>query len=101
MTEWREIELGEIAQLQKKLWKVGDKDLPYIALEHIIEGGLRLQGLGNSKTVVSNKYLFDSHCFLFGKLRPYFRKLYRPNFEGICSTDIWAFPYYLKFTVYA
>jgi len=25
---------------------------------------------------------------LFGKLRPYFRKVYQPNFDGICSTDI-------------
>ena len=90
MTEWREEKLGNVAQLQKKSWQVGDRDLPYIALEHIVEGRLRLQGIGNSKTIVSNKYHFDSDCFLFGKLRPYFRKLYRPDFEGICSTDIWV-----------
>jgi type I restriction enzyme S subunit len=90
MTEWKEEKLGNVAQLQKKSWQVGDRDLPYIALEHIVEGRLRLQGIGNSKTIVSNKYHFDSDCFLFGKLRPYFRKLYRPDFEGICSTDIWV-----------
>jgi len=27
---------------------------------------------------------------LFGKLRPYFRKVVRVPFEGICSTDIWV-----------
>ncbi|MFW6248510.1 MAG: restriction endonuclease subunit S [Bacteroidota bacterium] len=90
MTEWKEKKLGNVAQLQKKSWQVGDKDLPYVALEHIVEGGLRLHAIGNSKTIVSNKYHFDSDCFLFGKLRPYFRKLYRPDFEGICSTDIWV-----------
>ena len=27
---------------------------------------------------------------LFGKLRPYLRKYYQPNFEGVCSTEIWV-----------
>jgi type I restriction enzyme S subunit len=27
---------------------------------------------------------------LFGKLRPYFQKVVRPPFSGVCSTDIWA-----------
>jgi type I restriction enzyme, S subunit len=90
MSEWKEYKLSDLAQLQKDSWKVGDEELPYIALEHIVENGLRIQGIGDSNTVASNKYYFDSDCFLFGKLRPYFRKLYRPNFKGICSTDIWV-----------
>ena len=90
MSEWKEYKLGEVAQLVKDSWKVGDEELPYVALEHIVEGGLRLQGIGDSNTIASNKFRFNSDCFLFGKLRPYFRKLYRPNFEGICSTDIWV-----------
>ncbi|MCD6367247.1 MAG: restriction endonuclease subunit S [Bacteroidales bacterium] len=90
LSEWKEVRLGEISQLEKDSWKVGDEELPYIALEHIVEGGLRLQGIGDSNTIASNKFRFNSDCFLFGKLRPYFRKLFRPNFEGICSTDIWV-----------
>lgn len=90
MSEWKEYRLEEIAQLEKDSWKVGDEELPYIALEHIVVGGLRLQGIGDSNTIASNKFRFNSDCFLFGKLRPYFRKLFRPNFEGICSTDIWV-----------
>ncbi len=90
MSEWKEYKLGDLAQLVKDTWKVGDENLPYIALEHIVEGKLRLQGLGNSETIASNKFRFTPDCFLFGKLRPYFRKLYRPDFDGICSTDIWV-----------
>ena len=90
MSEWREKPLKEVAQLRKDSWKVGQDPLPYIALEHIVEGGLRIQGVGDSATIASNKYRFNSDSFLFGKLRPYFRKLYRPNFDGICSTDIWV-----------
>jgi len=90
MREWRERPLKEVAQLKKDSWKIGQEPLPYIALEHILEGALRIQGIGDSATIASNKYRFDSDSFLFGKLRPYFRKLYRPNFNGICSTDIWV-----------
>ena len=27
---------------------------------------------------------------MFGKLRPYFRKVVRANFDDVCSTDIWV-----------
>jgi len=87
---WREKPLKEVARLRKDSWKVGQEPLPYIALEHIVEGGLRIQGIGDSATIASNKYRFSSDNFLFGKLRPYFRKLYKPDFDGICSTDIWV-----------
>lgn len=65
-------------------------DVPYVGLEHIEEGTLRLLGVGNSKNVTSTKFRFSKGDILFGKLRPYFRKVIRPNFDGICSTDIWV-----------
>ncbi len=40
MSDWVETTLGEIAELSKDSWKVGDEQLPYIALEHIEEGKL-------------------------------------------------------------
>jgi len=90
MSDWVETTLGEIAELSKDSWKVGDEQLPYIALEHIEERRLRLNGVGSSDEVISNKYRFNEKTFLFGKLRPYFRKLIKPTFSGICSTDIWV-----------
>lgn len=90
MSEWKEIELGKLVELRKDTWKVGNEQLPYLALEHFVADGLRIDGIGNSNLIASNKYYFDSNNFLFGKLRPYFRKLYRPDFKGICSTDIWV-----------
>jgi type I restriction enzyme S subunit len=38
--------------------------------------------------LASNKFRFGPNHILFGKLRPYLKKIARPNFEGICSTDI-------------
>ncbi len=88
--KWSKKELNQVAELVKESWKVGDEELPYIGLEHIVENELRINGIGSSVDVVSNKYYFDDDTFLFGKLRPYFRKLCRPEFKGICSTDIWV-----------
>ncbi|MBN1189475.1 MAG: restriction endonuclease subunit S [Dehalococcoidales bacterium] len=64
--------------------------VPYIGLEHIEEGTLRLLGVGDSRDVVSTKARFKAGDILFGKLRPYFRKVIQPKFSGICSTDIWV-----------
>ena len=66
------------------------EDTPYIGLEHIGEGTLSILGHGIVRDVKSPKYEFRSGDILFGKLRPYFRKVVRPNFDGVCSTDIWV-----------
>lgn len=90
MSEWKEKPLSDLAILCNDSWKVGDEECSYIALENIEEGKLRLSGIGHSGIVTSNKYRFNEKNFLFGKLRPYFRKVVRPQFNGICSTDIWV-----------
>ncbi len=65
-------------------------DLPYIGLEHIEKGQLHLTGHGKASSVSSVKTHFHYNDILFGKLRPYFRKIIMAPFEGICSTDIWV-----------
>lgn len=90
MGEWTEYKIADIATLVKDSWKVGDEKLPYLGLEHIEEAKLRLNGVGSSDDVASNKYHFNADDVLFGKLRPYFRKVVKPNFNGICSTDMWV-----------
>ena len=47
--------------------------LPYIGLEHIAEGTLRLVGTGIAEDATSLKARFSAGDILFGKLRPYFR----------------------------
>ena len=65
-------------------------ELPYIGLEHILQGGLQLLGNGTASEVVSTKLKFRTGDILFGKLRPYFRKVIIAPFDGVCSTDIWV-----------
>jgi type I restriction enzyme S subunit len=91
MTEWREYKLSKIMETSKKHFKPDkNSQLNYIGLEHIEQGTLRLSGVGVSSSVESNKFFFNKGDVLFGKLRPYFRKVIYAPFDGICSTDIWV-----------
>jgi type I restriction enzyme S subunit len=90
-SEWAFRSLGECAELVKDSFRPDEEmDVPYIGLEHIAENSLRLLGWGSSKDVVSVKSRFRKGDILFGKLRPYFRKVIRAPFDGVCSTDIWV-----------
>ncbi|MFZ5948052.1 MAG: restriction endonuclease subunit S [Stygiobacter sp.] len=90
--EWKECKLADITEPHKDTYIPNGKDhLNYIGLEHIEQESLRLNGIGKSSDVKSNKFLFNTNDILFGKLRVYFRKVVKPKFNGICSTDIWVF----------
>ena len=83
--------LGDCATLIKDTVSPSDLgDLPYVGLEHIGENTLSLIGHGSADDVISPKTRFRKGDILFGKLRPYFRKVIRAPFDGICSTDIWV-----------
>lgn len=90
MNNYKEIILDSAVEIMKDSWKPGDDFSKYIGLEHINENSLTLNGIGNSEELKSNKFKFKSGDILFGKLRPYFRKVVMPNFDGVCSTDIWV-----------
>ena len=60
----------------------------YVGLEHVFPDGRIDSQLVNNGDLASNKFIFSHHHILYGKLRPYLRKIAIPNFEGICSTDI-------------
>ena len=66
------------------------EECAYIGLEHIVVNQLCLSSIGRSSTVESAKLKFKSGDILFGKLRPYFRKVLLATFDGVCSTDIWV-----------
>jgi len=89
---WKWVKLGEVAEIVKDIVNPNEfDDLNYIGLEHIGQENLRIISIGKSREVNSAKYLFKPNDILFGKLRPYFRKVVKPKFNGICSTDIWVF----------
>lgn len=59
----------------------------YVGLEHIEKETGKILTIDKGD-VVSNKFLFTKNHILYGKLRPYLNKVATPDFNGICSTDI-------------
>lgn len=50
--------------------------------------------LGDLKTaseekLKSSKFTFDSRMVLYNKIRPYLKKVARPDFDGLCSADMY------------
>lgn len=90
MIEERTFTFGELVNKRTEVWMPGSEDLPYVGLEHIEPQALRLSGYGNSSETASSKTRFKSGDVLYGKLRPYFRKCVRPDFDGVCTGEIWA-----------
>jgi len=88
---WTHRRFDQCAELIRETVHPSDvRGLHYIGLEHIAEGQLALSGHGSAEKVTSIKSRFRKGDILFGKLRPYFRKVVIAPFDGVCSTDIWV-----------
>jgi type I restriction enzyme S subunit len=82
---------GNCAELRsEKVDPKSSQESYYIGLEHIEQQTLSLVSHGYGSDVDSQKQRFYEGDILFGKLRPYFRKVVVAPFDGICSTDIWV-----------
>lgn len=88
-SKWATGFLGNIAEEIRVLYEpISSEDLPYIGLGHIDQQTMRILEIGHSSSTDSTKKVFQAGDILFGSLRPYFRKVVRPKFGGVCSTDI-------------
>jgi len=89
--DWSMVTLSEVVTIDRN--SITPENIAsgtkYVGLENINSDGEfhDIQIVDNGE-LRSNKFQFDSHHILYGKLRPYLRKISRPDFTGICSTDI-------------
>ncbi|MCC6334283.1 MAG: restriction endonuclease subunit S [Myxococcales bacterium] len=60
----------------------------YVGLEHLARGRVFFEQTGTPDSLESLKAQFSEGEVLFGKLRPYFKKVAIAPCAGICSTDI-------------
>lgn len=82
-------EIAELVRVQVSPTGVAPST-PYLGLEHFAEDASGLLGVGLTDGLESMKWRFEAGDVLYSKLRPYFRKVVRPNFDGVCSTEIWV-----------
>ena len=87
---WEVCGVGDIAELHRVMVDPGAlaPDTPYVGLEHIPRQAMTLDTWGQASDVMSGKTTFKQGHVLFGKLRPYFHKVVRAPFAGVCSTDV-------------
>lgn len=85
------VQLDKVAKIQRNSIKpeeIQDGTI-YVGLEHINnDGELDNVGTVENGDLSSSKYKFTENHILYGKLRPYLKKIATPSFDGICSTDI-------------
>lgn len=88
---WEVLCLGEVATIDRRSVKAEtiQDGTRYVGLEHIDP----LTGVSASIEVshgelASAKFAYGPEHILYGKLRPYLRKIARPEDAGVCSTDI-------------
>ncbi|TVQ92725.1 MAG: hypothetical protein EA397_06105 [Deltaproteobacteria bacterium] len=61
---------------------------PFVGLEHIVPGQLRLAHVGEAGSQRSVPYRFQKGDLLFGALRPGLRKVVLAREAGVCSTEL-------------
>lgn len=88
--QWLSGTLQDIAGPVNDKWTPSQNQdsVPYIGLEHILPENPTVADYGKSSEVISTKNQFKKGDTLFGKLRPYLKKIALANFTGVCSTDI-------------
>ena len=90
--EWETKKLGEIATNKSKKYNPKNENTftKCIELEHLASETGQLLGFTDGSKLGSIKNVFRKRDVLFGKLRPYLKKYYQPNFDGVCSSEIWV-----------
>lgn len=92
--EWEMKTLGEIVEVASG--QVDPTEPPYCDMPHV--GGENMEshtgnllGIRTARELglISGKYLFDARDVLYSKIRPALNKVALPDFEGICSADIY------------
>ena len=88
---WIKRPLGEVASIDRSGIppELISDGTTYVGLENMTGDGMFLdvREVDNGE-LASTKFAFNENHVLYGKLRPYLRKTTRPDFRGVCSTDI-------------
>ena len=85
---WDNKKLGDCVSYEKKNAK--GSSLPYVGMENITPETMNLIGEVAIPESTSSSFHFNKSHVLFGRLRPYLRKVLVPDFTGQCSTEIFC-----------
>jgi Restriction endonuclease S subunits len=87
-THWEVKRLKYVAPARMSKLQSKPSDAAYVGLEHIEPWTGQLLLENQPETVDSVVASFKAGDILFGKLRPYLAKVARPEFDGVCTSEI-------------
>ncbi len=86
--------LNEVCAITSTL--IDPRKTEYIDLTHVGAGNIETQTgafvklkTAREEDLISGKFLFDESMVLYSKIRPYLMKVARPDFNGLCSADMY------------
>jgi type I restriction enzyme S subunit len=91
---WVEKPLGEVCAITSTL--VDPRKKEFLDLTHVGAGNIESKTgvfvdlkTARAEGLISGKFLFDESMVLYSKIRPYLMKVARPDFDGLCSADMY------------
>ena len=92
--DWKERSLDDVCGIDSNLIDPRKEefiDLPHIGAGNIVSktGELLDVKTAREEGLKSGKFLFNEKMVLYSKIRPYLEKVVRPDFNGLCSADIY------------
>jgi len=90
--DWRVGELSNLIEISSNKFNpnTSNESKKCIELEHLSQETGELLGYTDSTEQASTKNAFTKGQVLFGKLRPYLKKFWLSQFDGVCSSEIWV-----------
>lgn len=92
--DWPKVYLGEVCTIQNG--QVDPKEMPYQEMIHLAPDDIESEtgriietNTAAEDGVTSGKYYFAPNTIVYSKIRPNLRKVALPEFEGICSADVY------------
>ncbi|MCE2435969.1 MAG: restriction endonuclease subunit S, partial [Candidatus Latescibacteria bacterium] len=85
---WKTVKLKDVLTYEKVNGQ--GSSLPYLGMENISSDTMQIVGGLEIPASTSSTFKFDETHVLYGRLRPYLKKVLVPSFEGQCSTEIFC-----------
>jgi len=90
---WVQCTLGAlVAPTRPRVSPSDHADDPFVGMEHIEAHTMKLLGTVPAGTMKSSSVRFHPGDVLYGRLRPYLNKVFRADFDGLCSAEFIVLP---------
>jgi type I restriction enzyme S subunit len=89
---WTRVAFGDVVRLSRERSSdpLADGFDRYLGLEHLDPGDLKIRRWGTTAEGTTFTNVFQPGQVLFGKRRPYQRKVATASFAGVCSGDLYV-----------